>query len=85
MSEIELAQITFAESRQVDGDRFESPRCRRVVVIPSTAVPSIPRVNEIQALGVTIGMELPVRIARQPSSCITSSRYLYCTLFDTMA
>ena len=34
---------------------FVSPRCPRAMVIPPPAVPSIPRVEEMKALGVTIG------------------------------
>ena len=39
---------------------FVSPRCRRAMVIPLPAVPSIPRVEEMKALGVTISRKLSV-------------------------
>ena len=37
-----------------------SPRCRRAVVIPEPAVPAIPRVEEINALGVIISRKFSV-------------------------
>ena len=39
---------------------FVSPRCRRAMVIPPPAVPSIPRVEEMKALGVTISRKFSV-------------------------
>jgi len=39
---------------------FVSLRCRRAVVIPPQAVPTIPRVEEIKALGVTISRKFLV-------------------------
>ena len=39
---------------------FMSPRCRRAVVIPEPVVPTIPRVEEIRRLGVTVGRKFSV-------------------------
>jgi hypothetical protein len=39
---------------------FVPPRCRRAVVIPAPAVPDIPRVEVIKALGVTLTRKLSV-------------------------
>jgi len=39
---------------------FVSPRCWRVMVIPPPAVPTIPRVEDIKALGVTISRKFSV-------------------------
>ena len=48
---------------------FVPPRCRRAVVIPESAVPTIPRVEEIKALGVTISRKFSVAL---PVSCAQS-------------
>ena len=39
---------------------FVSPRCRRALVIPLPVVPSIPRVEEVKALGITISRKFSV-------------------------
>jgi len=39
---------------------FVSPRCRRNVVIPSPVVSTIPKVEEIKALGVIISSKFSV-------------------------
>lgn len=50
---------------------FVSPRSRRAVDIPSPAVPTIPRVEEIKALGVTISRKFSV--AQHVNNVLVSS------------
>ena len=50
-------QLNLAKSVEI---AFVPPRCRRAVVIPAPAVPDIPRVEFIKALGVTLSRKFSV-------------------------
>ena len=60
---------------------FVSPRCQRAVVVHAPAVPTISRVEEIKALGVTISRKFSMaqHVNHLPVCCV-QSLFALCTL-----